>query len=323
MSQQPDQPHTESPPPAGRVAWRRLAVGAGLDALSVLAIAMWCGPRDSIRPLAVVFYALPPAVGAGLAVAGWCLLRKHSVRRWRVAAGWVLGVQLLFLGSTWQWSTQEPQAWTLGFWNVCETRFGRDGLAAQIDSWQADLIGLAESQPDDPDSRRDMREFWRQRFPDYHQFRFPRGMLLLSRFPGRVLERGRLGTRSNYGIAELEIGDASVTVVMADLLSGPTLPRAPAFDRLWQRLREIDGPVVLLGDMNTPVRSASFDGLRADYSNAFEVAGRGFYHTWPVPLPVLSLDQVWFSRDFRIGSCRLEWTRRSDHKPVVCTFGWR
>ena len=75
-----------------------------------------------------------------------------------------------------------------------------------------------------------------------------------------------------------------------------------------------------MGDMNTPARSIHLDTLRKTFRNTFEERGNGFYHSWPMPLPVLSLDQVWINKRIYVGSCELQWTLHSDHRPMVCTL---
>jgi len=75
-----------------------------------------------------------------------------------------------------------------------------------------------------------------------------------------------------------------------------------------------------MGDFNTPVDSVFVAPLAERLTNAFQARGNGYYVTWPVPLPVLSLDQVWASREVELRDCELGWTWRSDHRPVVVTL---
>lgn len=50
--------------------------------------------------------------------------------------------------------------------------------------------------------------------------------------------------------------------------------------------------------------------------------GNRYDVTWPVPLPVLSLDCVWARPQVRLRSCELRWAWRSDHRAVVVTLGY-
>ncbi len=73
---------------------------------------------------------------------------------------------------------------------------------------------------------------------------------------------------------------------------------------------------MLLGDFNTPVDSVWLSAIRARFDNAFEVAGNGILATWPLPLPVLALDQVWVSDQLGVSCAKIGWSMLSDHRPV-------
>jgi endonuclease/exonuclease/phosphatase (EEP) superfamily protein YafD len=78
--------------------------------------------------------------------------------------------------------------------------------------------------------------------------------------------------------------------------------------------------LIVLGDFNTPADSAFFRPLRAFATNAFEVAGSGCAATWPMPLPVLSLDQMWTTGRLRAVRCEHMLSWRSDHRAVRAEF---
>lgn len=52
--------------------------------------------------------------------------------------------------------------------------------------------------------------------------------------------------------------------------------------------------------------------LRARYRHAFEVSGSGWAGSWPVPLPLLGLDQVWVDPRIVPTHSALRWSA-SDH----------
>lgn len=295
--------------------------GILLVATSIAAAILRFTLRDSVQELAPLFYGAPMPVIATSAVVGWLILRKESWRlKW--GSGLIALIQLAGLGAEWHTATPEPAPIKLGFWNVGGGKLGWDGVTDTIKAWDADIVGLAESNLnsdfDDPLAR---RRFWVDRFEGLNVIRFPRGMRLVTKYPGDEIGRGRLGRHSNYGVARLKIENQDVYVVMADLLSGPTLPRRPAFFELDKVLKTLptDAPIILMGDMNTPTNSVHIDQLRKTYRNAFEEKGNGFYHSWPMPLPVLPLDQIWVNDRVEVGSCELEWTARSDHRPLRAT----
>lgn len=308
-----------------RVPPFRIAFAVGLAFVAVLATGIRFWPRDGIQLLAPVFYATPPGVTLGMATLSWLLVRKRGRRRLNWGTGLLVIVLAAVLVAGRQSHVQQPAAVKVGFWNIASGGLGWDPIVSQVASWDADIVGLAESNQsvryDDPLVQ---RNFWLERFPGYSVIRFPRGMRLLTKHPAKVISKGKLGDRSNYGVAKLEINGEVVFVVMADFVSGPTFSRKPSFDALHEILGNLPaGPVILMGDMNTPTESVHFDDLRRNFRNAFEERGSGFYHSWPMPMPVLPLDQVWVNEAMSVGSCELEWTLRSDHRPLVCTLSIR
>lgn len=300
---------------------RIFAICLAVAAVLTTVIRYW--PRDGIQALAPIFYASPPAVSTGMAILAWLLVRKRGRRLLKWSTG-LLSVGLIaLLISDRPSHQQEPQSLKLGFWNIASGGLSWDGITDRIKSWDAEIIGLAESNQnlrfDDLWVR---RKYWLERFPGYNIVRFPRGMRLLSKYPAELVSEGKLGKGSNFGVAKLDVDGLPLYVVMADLLSHPTLPRAPSFDSLTEILAELPegAPVIVMGDMNTPARSIHLDTLRKTFRNTFEERGNGFYHSWPMPLPVLSLDQVWINKRIHVGSCELQWTLHSDHRPMVCTL---
>lgn len=92
-----------------------------------------------------------------------------------------------------------------------------------------------------------------------------------------------------------------------------------------------DGPTLLIGDLNFPMRSAGYRSLQASgLQDAWQAAGRGFGASWPagferfgIPIPPLvRLDYVWHSRHFRAIAAYTGAAYGSDHLPVVVTLGW-
>jgi endonuclease/exonuclease/phosphatase (EEP) superfamily protein YafD len=77
---------------------------------------------------------------------------------------------------------------------------------------------------------------------------------------------------------------------------------------------------ILAGDFNTPRTSAAFDAWRGPLQHAWETAGTGFDATWPNPLPVLSIDQVWTDTGVEVLTCVHGGSFASDQRPVEFTF---
>jgi endonuclease/exonuclease/phosphatase (EEP) superfamily protein YafD len=106
-----------------------------------------------------------------------------------------------------------------------------------------------------------------------------------------------------------------------DLASNTLYQRGSHFRELSSRIAACTSPVIIAGDFNTPLDSVHLDQLRGlELSEAFETAGSGYLPTWPVPAPVLSLDQIWMSRQFKAVRCVRTWNWRTDHAGVIATI---
>ncbi|MFB3880849.1 MAG: endonuclease/exonuclease/phosphatase family protein [Armatimonadota bacterium] len=77
-------------------------------------------------------------------------------------------------------------------------------------------------------------------------------------------------------------------------------------------------PTVLAGDFNAPAGDAVFRLLRPRLRDAFSEAGRGWGNTWSADLPLVRIDQVWISAQWRAVSVTARSAEPSDHRMVVC-----
>ncbi len=163
-----------------------------------------------------------------------------------------------------------------------------------------------------------MAQFWRTNFPDHNVVGPQQGMLFFARGKVTSHEFGLLGEGGKYARFEVQRDGRAVNVLLVDIKSNPFRSRREAFEHLVDLVDMYAGkPLMLMGDFNTPVDSVFMSGLESRLHHAFHTCGKGYDSTWPVPIPLLSLDHVWVSPDLPLHSCRLPWTWRSDHKPVL------
>ena len=191
------------------------------------------------------------------------------------------------------------------------------GDARWLRAQDADIIALAEGH-----SRRlSTLARWQAEFPDYQVVEFPGEMTCLVR--GKILaqESDMFVENSYCALLHVEVRGHPLTLLQVDITPKPLHSRQPAFTNLTALARPHFGEnFILLGDFNTPRESALLAPLRADMSHAFEAAGRGLAETWPLPLPVLALDQIWTSRRLRAVHCAHGCSLRSDHRAVITDF---
>lgn len=280
--------------------------------------------RDSFQPLAMVFYALPAPVLLVLGLIATRCAFRLELKRLRQGLPILLILQTgLWLAGSYGFRSQpEPPAGSLRivFWNVCRGYLDYERIAEDLMAQNADLIAMVEAGPDG-----EMPELWQRLCPGYSVERLGSDMMVLVR-DGRVerFDPGQRGDMMRYRVCHLTIRGQPLKLIIADIKSTPWRWRGGSFQTLSDLAgQHSDAPVILCGDFNTPPDSCHADLLRTRLFNSHEVAGEGLRETWPIVLPVLTLDQVW-------GSDRIEWLRSralwsavSDHRAVTAEFRFR
>ncbi len=286
------------------------------------------------------YYVTPPIALSGLVLAAglWWLI----ARRWRLAAATLaVGVGFVIWAYPHTWYDHAAVPAPAGsqrvlFWNVAHGVAGWTNIAAQLRARNPDIIGLVESVRELPRLEHDaaviwpelqraaaeMQAFWSEQFPAHHVVVLPCGISLLTKGElaqvedGSLVPNGRV-TQGHYLHGQLATPERTLHIIVVDVAYIPGTSRIGPFRDLNQLLATLDGePVLLIGDFNTPTDSVFLEPLRARFLNAFEWAGQGYVATWPIPLPVLALDQAWFNGGVRVAHCVHGWSWASDHRSV-------
>lgn len=138
---------------------------------------------------------------------------------------------------------------------------------------------------------------------------------------GDVRSRGWLLNRDGAKVHSVawEHEGWSLLLFIVDLPSNVLVARAPLLREV-VALIERDRPDLVVGDFNAPRRSRALTRLPGGYRHAYDSVGRGWGYTWPVPLPMYSLDQCIFSGRIEPVRYGLVSTTRSDHRYQVFDF---
>ena len=299
-----------------------LAVAAGSYGLAGLAIRLTV--RDSLTATAMIYYATPWPVLATMLVlvAGGLRLRN----RW----GWACPLATIGLVGLTAWmitalSETAPQAspeqhntLTCLTWNISHGQAGWHQLARSIRDEAADLVCLVEAGPNEPENDR----FWNSALPDYSSAGLGSGMLVLVKNGTiRQTRSGSLDGTARFRQFDVSCRDSQLVLLIVDIKSTPWISRQAALKQLAHIVDNIpDRPVLLTGDFNTPTDSAWFDTWHSNLKNAWDEAGTGFRPTWPVPLPLLDLDQCWGNKLVRFVNCRAATSSQSDHRKLLTRF---
>lgn len=315
-------PHAHLRPRASRRR-RRAAHAAAclLLAGAALAAVVRLTLRDRWPVLSALFYATPPlviALAALLASAAAAAARRRPLALLALlgaagAAWW--GVATGFVHRPPQHCADSVRVM---FWNVNRGWLGWDAIAEHIRAADADVVGLVEARFDDPAAG----DALAAALPEYAMLDPVFGIMLLSRGECLQVVDDWLPPAGKYRRVSLRVGSSEFEAWVVDLESNPLGARADTLRRVARKLAyRRDRPVVLMGDFNTPSDSIFFEPLRAQAANAFESAGSGYAATWPIPAPVLTLDQVWTNPLVEPLCTRLDWSWRSDHRAVVVDVG--
>lgn len=277
--------------------------------------------RDRSIATEFCFYIPSPFLLALLAGAGAIALRRGAVRLAWISIAlavppliFTVAVENRLFAS--DRSKDSTDALRLVHWNVFRGRLGWDRTVASLARSEADIYVLSEV----PD-KAEIGKLAARLGDDYVAVRMG-GMA--------VLARGDIATwreiDSGPGVRVYEVkwrwGDRSLDLFAVDLRSSLSKPRNPRLQRL-RAVIEKYRPDLVVGDFNAPRRSLALCPLPTPYRHAYEVAGRGWSYTWPVPLPVLAIDQCIVGERIRPLRYRLESTACSDHRRQVLDFELR
>ena len=273
--------------------------------------------RDQLAGFSTLYYALPLPLLAGVTLALTCLER----REWKRMVRWGICSALLLMGVvTEDWRGQPDRSETkdlkVVFWNACRIHRGWDKVTAEVRSWDADVVAMVEAGAGDEEPR----EHWKQGCPGYKVSLLGAGIVLLTRGESGESTVHEFEDGSRARQIQTTVNGQTLNLVIVDIYANPFSSRREPLDQLAQVVSPLaSGTTLVLGDFNTPADSALLDPMRSHYTLAFDLAGQGYRRTWPIPLPVLAIDQVWASSSVDVTSCRHLWTRASDHRPVALT----
>ncbi len=275
--------------------------------------------RDEVFGLSIVFYALPLQLLACLTLGLAILEVKHRRR----AIRWAVCTALLCMGVVFEdWrllpDRSENKDLKVVFWNACRLHRGWEGVSAEVRSWDADVIAMVEAGLGERD---DLRAQWQAACPGYKVSILGAGIVLLTRGESGTATVHEFHQGSRARQIQTTVQGHKLNLVIVDIDANPFRSRDPALGQLIEVVNPLaTEPTLVLGDFNTPSDSALLEPLRPKFSLAFDLAGQGYRATWPIPVPVLAIDQVWASQQIDVTSCKHLWTKASDHRPVALTI---
>lgn len=273
--------------------------------------------RDHVNGLSALYYATPLPVLAAIAfLIGLSWFERKSLKR-----------SLLFLfvaaGALFVWGCANyhrdahpdlPGNAHIFFWNAARGKWGINGVVNHAAAFGADAIGIVEAGIE----KNGTEEAWRRGFPGKQLCTLEGDMVFITSGEAACVESGELGRGGTYNVLITNLNGNTFTTILVDIDPNPFQSRGAAFAILTRVIAtHLRDNLIVMGDFNTPIDSIYFDSFRRDLVQSFEECGRGFRATWPVPLPVLTIDHLWACRSIRLSSCQVNWSRFSDHRSLI------
>lgn len=77
-------------------------------------------------------------------------------------------------------------------------------------------------------------------------------------------------------------------------------------------------PIIIAGDCNAPSGDAIFRELQPLLHDAYREGGVGWCNTFQNDFPILRIDQMWLSHQWKAAYVSAQQTQNSDHRMVIC-----
>ena len=291
------------------LAWLALIVGIVLQ--------LWL--KDRHVSWAVLFYGMPkPCL---IALAFVLAVGSHRVR-WlqKIAFAAMISLTLWWTMTSYAvgknkispTSTSKDDV-TLLYWNLCRPN-GLDQEAIElVMKHRPHIAGFVEPGKE----AGELTTTYEAQLPGYKAAWMPRGILWLSRVPSRYRERGKLEGLGAFARFDVDGLGPTFPVVVADVHPGLFHSRELQIQEAFAQSKN-RRDAILVGDFNTPLESHYFDEHRRSFVNGLDVMGTGFRETWPMGLPLLSIDQVWVGKDWEVTEAKKIWCLTgSDHAAIL------
>lgn len=276
---------------------------------------------DSVHPLGILFYASPLSVLTAGSL--FCLVVATRFRQWRRGVLWLILTGFFFtiwIQRDFRWSPQPPQqtsdsspSISVLLWNIARKTDLTD-TAAALRARDADVIALIEIAGDPKEWRQSLRDL----LPDYDISVLGGGMALLVRGTAETAIPHSLGGGSEAREITATVKGIEFTFLVVDINANLQISREEALRNLATIADNLSNKrIIILGDFNTPPDSVWLNPLRQNHLQIFETCGRGYRATWPIPLPLIQLDQIWTNHLTNPIACEHYGLFLSDHSQVV------
>jgi len=264
-----------------------------------------------------------------LAVSVLLLLLLAAIRQPAYAAAMLLTV---VLNSTfvlpWYTGTQDGHgeaALTIVQANVLSTNDKYEKVSEMLESEKPDLVVFQEVSPHWLMALAELRTEYPHSYAEARDGNF--GIAMFSKVPlVSVTHVDSPPLAHPTVIAKLRLGEQLLNLVATH----PTIPvsrelynaRNIQLDSLHEVLERLDGPVVLMGDLNASMWDLNYRAFEARSGLRNARTGFGVAPTWPtfMPFAMIPIDHVMVSDDIEVRDVHAGPRIGSDHRPLIVTL---
>lgn len=201
------------------------------------------------------------------------------------------------------------------FWNVAQNQPLPTGtLIKNIKSTNSDIVALVEAVNV---SNEDL-DILSNALPEY-QFRPLYGTMLVG-VRGHIETIKFKAKNSVYKLNHITalIDGEKKNIVIIDINAVPMIDKAISIGYIDSYLQKHRADIIL-GDFNTPYESIFLDAFKSDYKSLHPYS-IGMTSTWPLPFPVIEIDQIWLERSYQPIQLKKYAFPESDHKLLVAFY---
>ena len=291
-------------------------------ALGLLGLILRFTIRDEgHRFIGVLFLALPLPVCAAAFFGSGLLGLLLAKKKWLVTqmiASFICGVLWLANSFVWQGeaiSAKQANELRAGFWNTADNPTAFTSTSQLIDTNELEIMCFAELNAENYGNDPDV---FRMIYPDWQLF-FLGSLGIAAKGEVELVKLEKGDQKFLMHLYKVTLTNQPATpfhVAMIDMGPHPLYRRAPNLEHALAQLTAYQDNLLIMGDFNTPYESVGLDGFRERYQHCFTCAGRGLRETWPWPIPALSLDHLWVSKNLQPQICRKIKRWSSDHAMV-------
>ena len=204
---------------------------------------------------------------------------------------------------------------TIIFWNVAQNNpLPTDIIIQELKQSKAEMIALVEAQFV---SENDLIILTKA-CPDY-QFKYMYGNMLIG-VKGNVEKIKFYDEATVYKLnhIDLRVNQHHYSIALVDVYANPLLNKQIPLSVIYNftRKNKVD---IVMGDFNTPYESVHFEDYKEEFIS-FHSKSEGSASTWPLPFPVIEIDQIWLKKSFQPLKLKKKSFAISDHKMLIATF---